>query len=92
MYIKSLPIMPKLPFSSVFPGASPEGKSSFTVALDLLEKLLDFDPDARINVEQALMHPYLEAYHDPNDEPSHTEFFDFSFEVLESIDDMKSIF
>ena len=37
-------------------------------ALDLLEKLLTFDPMARITVEQTLKHPYLESYHDPEDE------------------------
>jgi hypothetical protein len=60
------------------------------IAVNLLELLLDFDPEARISVEGALAHPYLEAYHDPADEPAHTDVFDFSFEVLESIDDMKS--
>ena len=31
-------------------------------ALDLLAKMLVFDPKKRITVEQALAHPYLEAY------------------------------
>jgi len=33
-----------------------------------LEKLLKFDPAERITVEEALAHPYLEAYHDVEDE------------------------
>lgn len=40
------------------------------LALDLLEKLLIFDPTKRITVEEALEHPYLSAYHDPKDEPT----------------------
>ncbi|CAG8669486.1 2176_t:CDS:2, partial [Racocetra fulgida] len=40
----------------------------YSLALDLLEKLLKFDPAARITVEQALAHPYLAAYHDEEDE------------------------
>lgn len=40
----------------------------YGIALDLLEKLLTFDPAARINVDEALSHPYLDAYHDTEDE------------------------
>ena len=51
------------------------------LALDLLEKLLAFNPAKRITVEDALRHPYLEPYHDPEDEPTAKpipeEFFDF---------------
>ena len=51
------------------------------LALDLLEKLLAFNPVKRITVEEALRHPYLEPYHDPEDEPTAEaipeEFFDF---------------
>lgn len=51
------------------------------LALDLLEKLLAFNPVKRITVEEALRHPYLEPYHDPEDEPTADaipeEFFDF---------------
>lgn len=39
------------------------------------------DPRKRITVEQCLSHPYLEAYHDPEDEPAAApldpSFFDF---------------
>jgi hypothetical protein len=30
--------------------------------------MLTFNPNKRINVEQALAHPYLEQYYDPGDE------------------------
>ena len=30
--------------------------------------MLTFNPHKRINVEQALAHPYLEQYYDPGDE------------------------
>jgi len=40
-----------------------------------------FSPRKRITVEGALNHPYVEPYHDPNDEPGarplRPEFFDF---------------
>ncbi|KAJ3237763.1 Mitogen-activated protein kinase [Chytriomyces hyalinus] len=82
LYIRSLRRTQKVPWTHLFPKAS-------AVALDLLEKLLTFDPHARITVEQALEHPYLEAYHDISDEPVHPQFFDFGFESLDTIEDMK---
>jgi hypothetical protein len=58
--------------------------------LDFLDRLLCFDPMARITVEEALAHPYLEAYHDPEDEPVHQHRFDFeSFEQEDQIEAMK---
>ncbi|KAL0212915.1 hypothetical protein RCL1_006541 [Eukaryota sp. TZLM3-RCL] len=60
--LRNLPHHPKVPLSRVFPNATP-------LALDLLEKMLQFDPANRITVEEALVHPYLTALHDPADEP-----------------------
>jgi len=37
-------------------------------ALDILSKLLQFNPNKRINAEQALGHPYLEQFHNPEEE------------------------
>ncbi|KAJ3091094.1 Mitogen-activated protein kinase [Quaeritorhiza haematococci] len=82
LYIRSLPRMQKIPFSQLYPKAN-------ALALDLLEKLLKFDPAARITVEEALAHPYLEAYHDIEDEPVHERAFDFGFESVESLDEMR---
>ncbi|RUS31247.1 hypothetical protein BC938DRAFT_478184 [Jimgerdemannia flammicorona] len=61
----------------------------FSTALDLLERLLTFDPAARITVEEALEHPYLSLFHDPEDEPSHLQTCDFSFESLQTMEEMK---
>ena len=38
-----------------------------------------FDPKKRITAAEALAHPYLAAYHDPQDEPVADEPFDWSF-------------
>ncbi|KAI8366168.1 MAP kinase [Blakeslea trispora] len=84
VYIRSLTRMPKIPFQNLYPRATP-------LAIDLLTKLLTFDPAKRITVEEALAHPYLAAYHDEDDEPSHTQSFDFSFEVVESMEDMRKM-
>ena len=61
-YIRALPFRKKRPFNALYPNASP-------LAIDFLTKTLTFDPKKRLTVEQALQHPYLEAYHDPEDEP-----------------------
>ncbi|KAF8334250.1 kinase-like domain-containing protein [Cantharellus anzutake] len=59
-------------------------KKLFAHRYRLLDKTLTFDPKKRISVEDALGHPYLEAYHDPSDEPTCAslppEFFDFDFQ------------
>ncbi|KAL7314908.1 mitogen activated protein kinase [Mucor circinelloides] len=73
-YIRSLPFKKRIPFARLFPNANP-------MAVDLLEKLLTFNPTKRTTVEEALKHPYLEPYHDPDDEPDAPpipeSFFDF---------------
>ena len=48
-------------------------------ALDLLEKMLVFDPRTRITAAEGLAHEYLAPYHDPTDEPAAEEAFDWSF-------------
>ncbi|KAI8927800.1 kinase-like domain-containing protein [Entophlyctis helioformis] len=84
LYIRSLPKMKKIPWQNLYPRATP-------VAVDLLERLLTFDPALRMTVEEALAHPYLEAYHDSEDEPVSATPFDFSFESVEAIEEMKNM-
>lgn len=60
-YLQSLPFKPKVPWNKLFPQADQK-------ALDLLGKMLTFNPYKRISVEEALAHPYLEQYYDPADE------------------------
>ncbi|KAI0935139.1 hypothetical protein AcV7_004029 [Taiwanofungus camphoratus] len=73
-YIRALPFRKKKPLNTLFPDANP-------LAIDLMEKCLTFSPKRRIEVEDALKHPYLAAYHDPQDEPTaeplDPSFFDF---------------
>lgn len=38
------------------------------MAIDLLEKMLQFEPEERISAADALRHPYLARFHDPNRE------------------------
>lgn len=52
-------------------------------AIDLVKKMLTFDPEKRITIEQALAHPYMKKLHVEDDEPSGTPVsrFDFDFEL-----------
>jgi serine/threonine protein kinase len=59
--------------------------------LELLEAMLAFDPKDRITAEAGLAHPYLAMYHVPDDEPAHTRPFDFTFELTNTIPEIKSI-
>jgi len=50
--LRPFPRMPKIPFAQLYPKAS-------ALAIDLLEKLLVFDPSRRLSCEEALRHPYF---------------------------------
>jgi p38 MAP kinase len=43
--------------------------------IDLLEKLLVYDPQSRVTATAALAHSYLEPYHDADDEPVSDKVF-----------------
>ncbi|NP_001191531.1 p38 MAP kinase [Aplysia californica] len=75
MFIKSLPVMKKKDFKSVFLGANP-------LAIDLMERMLDLNTRTRLNATEALAHEYFKQYADPNDEPE-AEKYDQSFEEME---------
>jgi serine/threonine protein kinase len=74
--------MQKVSFQALFRNANPD-------ALDLLDRMLAFDPSSRISVEEALEHRYLAIWHDASDEPTCPTPFDFHFEVVEEIQEMK---
>ena len=61
--LESLPPSRSRSFHSLFPSASDD-------AMDLLRKLLAFNPNKRPTIEQALEHPYVAQFHNPDDEPS----------------------
>ncbi|KAJ5729037.1 uncharacterized protein N7483_003545 [Penicillium malachiteum] len=71
-FVKSLPKRERVPLANKFRNADAD-------AVDLLERMLVFDPKKRIRAGEALAHEYLAPYHDPTDEPVAQEKFDWSF-------------
>lgn len=66
---------PRKALKELFPNAN-------DVLLDLLARMLVFDPRRRITVEEALRHPYMETLHDERDEPICSTVFNFPFDEL----------
>lgn len=66
-YIMSMPSCEKQDFNVIFPNATP-------LAKDIMQKMLLLDPEERLPAQQCLEHPYLAAYHDPDDEPDASPF------------------
>lgn len=74
-YIQGLKKTKPKSFKSLYPDANP-------LAIDLLEKMLVFNPDKRISVEEALQHPYLRDLVEDlaNHKVACQETFNFDFE------------
>jgi len=72
-FIRKLPNKTPTPLKAQFPSAPSD-------ALDLMKRLLQIHPRRRINVEDAISHPFLAQLHNDDDEPVADEIFDYSFE------------
>ena len=57
-----MPFKARLLWTEKYPKASSQ-------VIDLLNILLKFNPNNRITATEALNHPYVEKYSDPDDEP-----------------------
>ena len=75
LYLKSLSQKKKnkINFKAKFPGSSEE-------SLDLLQKMLIFDPKKRITVQESLEHPFFESIRDKSKEEEATFNLEFEFE------------
>ena len=71
--------MQRVNFRNMYPDATPK-------SIDLMERMLQFDPRKRITVEEALQHPYLAQLHDPASEPSAPSESDHNEAVVTALD------
>ena len=76
-FMRQLPSNRGKDFTELFRGANEH-------AIDLIKKMLTFDPARRITIDQALAHPYMERLHFEDDEPIGQPVcdFDFDFELF----------
>lgn len=72
-FVLKLPKKKGKSLSSIFPNAN-------SVALDLLSKMLVFNPLKRYTIEECIAHPYFKGLHDPGEEPLAEKHFDWSFD------------
>jgi len=72
-YIKTLKHQDKIPFNKLYPNATP-------LAWDLIERMLSFNPQHRISVDDALSHGYFKGLHNPKKEIVCPTHFNFDFE------------
>lgn len=62
--LESIPPTRHISLSELFSGASVQ-------ALDLMFQCLQFNPDKRVRAADALKHPYVAEFHNPDDEPDY---------------------
>lgn len=76
-FMRQLPNNRGKDFNELFRGANDQ-------AIDLIKRMLTFDPERRITIDQALAHPYMEKLHFEDDEPTGEPMcdFDFDFELF----------
>lgn len=85
-YLSRLPPYPRHPLAARFPNASGD-------AVDLLDRMLQFEPSNRISVDDALAHPFVCRLQRTCPAPALAAYppFDFSFDVrCKSLADLKS--
>lgn len=79
-YIQSFQFVPRVSLARLYPRANP-------LAINLIDRMLVFDPRKRLTVTEALEHPYLAMLHDGTVDPVAPAPFEFDFEEEELKED-----
>jgi len=66
-----------------------EGTVAAPEAIDLISRILIFNPDQRMTCTDILAHPFFEEWHDPTDEPVGEKLITDAFEDTEDIEEIK---
>lgn len=82
--VRNIPPRPRIPLGILFPHSSP-------LALNLLSRMLAFDPESRISAGEALKDAYLQSWHNPSAEPDCPTTFDIHFEVVEDLEEIRGM-
>uniref|UniRef100_A0A7M4E5B1 mitogen-activated protein kinase n=1 Tax=Crocodylus porosus TaxID=8502 RepID=A0A7M4E5B1_CROPO len=72
-YIQSLPKIPKMDLSRLFPKVNP-------LAVDLLDKMLQLDVEKRLTATEALAHSYFDQFRDTEEETEAQQSYDDTLE------------
>lgn len=81
-YIKKKADKPTIDWRRQYPKATEE-------ALDLLKRMLMFNPKHRISVLEAMHHPFLSSLHDPADDAIERRLFTFDENAHKTVQDVK---
>jgi mitogen-activated protein kinase 1/3 len=84
--VLKMPKHPRRPWESVLRDANP-------AAIDMIDRLLNYDPVGRLSAAEALAHPYVEALHQPDEEPTADGPFELDWEQEQdlTVDDVKEL-
>ena len=74
---KDFPKIERIKFADVYPGTDPRG-------LELLGRMLEFNPCKRISAAEAIMNDYFDDIRLPEQENLPAPFFDLSVDYIES--------
>jgi len=72
-FIKKVPPCTKQPWQTIYPKATPSG-------IEAMERMLTFHPNRRATVKDAIVLPYYETLHMPDDEPLADVPVDWAFD------------